>query len=584
MNNKQWKINKKPPKKFLEQFPEYSRLTLQLLWDRGLKTQKAIDEFFNPDYNEDLHDPFLMKGMKKAVERINKALKNKEKITIFGDYDADGVCGAAILRETLKVLGANPDIYIPERNKEGYGLNLEAVREVAAKKTDLIITIDCGITDVEEVKLANKLGMDVIVVDHHEVPKKVPSAVSIVDPRQKGETYPFKNLAAAGVAFKLAQALIKFKVQSSKFKIPNGWEKWLLDLVAIATVADIMPLIGENRTLVRYGLVVLAQTKRLGLKQLMKTAKIKPTLNPRLLITNLDTYILGYILGPRLNAAGRMEHANTAYELLVTKSKEEAEALARRLNEKNQERRRLTDRIMQEVEKRIEALPAGRKAKMIFEGDENWPVGVVGLIAGRLADKYYRPTIIFQKMKDKTKGSARSIPSFSIVEAISQCQELLEDFGGHPGAAGFTVSNKNLRKFKEKLLKIADKKIKEQDLTPLLNIDLELEPKELSFKVYEEIQKFAPFGEENFRPLFLMKNLKVSNSRTVGNNCSHLKLYLTKELKDSRTKGFQAIGFGLGEFCGKIKQGDKIDVVFELITNDWNGARELQLKIIDLKL
>lgn len=564
---KQWKINKKAPKAFLNKFPEYSRMTLQLLWDRKLKTQKAIDEFFNPDYDEDLHDPFLMKGMKEAVERIAKALKNKEKITIFGDYDADGVCGTAILSETLKALGNDPDIYIPDRNKEGYGLNLEAVKEVAAKKTNLIITIDCGITDFEEVKLANKLGMDVVVVDHHEVHDKIPTAVAIVNPCQKGEKYPFKELAAAGVAFKVVQALL-CQIRATKYELPESWEKWLLDLVAIATVADIMPLLGENRTLVKYGLVVLAQTKRLGLQELMKTARIKST---------LDAYTLGYIIGPRLNAAGRMAHATTAYEVLVTKSKKEAETLARRLNEKNQERQRLTNRIIQEVESRLN-LPAGGRGKLIFQGDENWPIGIVGLIAGRITDRYYRPTVIFQKTKDESKGSARSIPCFNIIEAISECKELLKDFGGHPGAAGFTVPNKNLKKFEQRLLKFANKKIKKEDLIPLLNIDLELEPEELNFEIYEEIQRFAPFGKENPRPLFLIKDLKISNFRAVGNNCSHLKMYLT-----SKIKGFQAIGFGLGDFCDKIKQSDKVDVVFELITDEWNGARKLQLKIIDLK-
>jgi len=587
--NKTWKINKKPPKKFWEQFPEYSRLTLQLLWDRRLKTQKAIDEFFNPDYSEDLHDPFLMKGMKKAIKRIEKALENKEKITIFGDYDADGVCGVAILSETLRALGANPDIYIPDRNKEGYGLNLEVVKKVASKRNQpacrqagLIITIDCGITDFEEVKLANKLGIDVVIIDHHEVPNKLPLAVSIIDPRQRGEKYPFRELAASGVGFKVAQALLKHKIQDTRYKIQTGREKWLLDLVAIATVADMMPLIGENRTLVKYGLVVLSQTKRLGLQELMRIAGIKPAINHELLVTNLDSYTLGYILGPRLNAAGRMDHANTAYELLVTKSKEEAETLARRLNSKNQDRQRLTDRITQEVEKRLKTLKT--KKKMIFEGDKNWLIGVVGLIAGRLSDKYYRPTIVFQKMKNESKGSARSIPSFNIIEAISKCQDLLKDFGGHPGAAGFTVPNKNLKKFEQKLLKIAKGTIKNKDLVPLLNIDLEIKPEELSFEVYEEIQKFAPFGQGNRNPLFLMKNLKVSSFKLVGSNCSHLKLCLSKELKDGGIKRFQAIGFGFGKFCDIIKQNDKIDIVFELITNDWNGTRELQLKVIDLRI
>jgi len=350
---------------------------------------------------------------------------------------------------------------------------------------------------------------------------------------------------------------------SSHKNLCKGWEKWLLDLVAIATVADIMPLKGENRTLVKYGLVVLAQTRRLGLQELMKTTRI----------SNLDAYTLGYIIGPRLNAAGRMDHANTAYELLITKSKKEAETLARRLDQKNQERQRLTKKIIQEVEKRIDT-----KKKLIFEGDKNWPLGMAGLVAGTLTDKYYRPTVIFQKTKNWIKGSARSIPSFNLVEAISQCQELLEDFGGHSAAAGFTISNKNLKKFEQKLLKIADKNIKDKDLIPLLNIDLELEPEEINFETHGEIQKFAPFGEGNPRPLFMMKDLTVLTFRTVGNNGGHLKLCLGKNLKK-----FSAIAFGLGDFCAKIKQGDKLDVVFELITNDWNGTRELQLKVIDLK-
>ena len=268
-----------------------------------------------------------------------------------------------------------------------------------------------------------------------------------------------------------------------------------------------------------------------------------------------------------------MGHANTAYKLLVTKSKKEAETLARGLDNKNQDRQRLTDRIMKEVEKRID-----KKQKIVFEGDKDWPIGVVGLIAGRLREKYCRPVIIFQEMESETKGSARSISTFNIVEAISQCKDLLEDFGGHPQAAGFTVPNKNLKKFEQKLLKIADKQIKQKDLISILGVDSEIESEELNFKAYEEIQKFAPFGEENPRPLFLMKDLIVSNFKAVGSNCSHLKMYLTKD-----SKGFQAIGFGLGDFCDRIKQGDKVNVVFELITDEWNGARELQLKIIDLK-
>ena len=255
-----WKLNKKAPKAFLNKFPEYSRITLQLLWDRGLKTQKAIDEFFNPDYDEDLHDPFLLKDVKKSIKRIEKAGKNKEKVAIFADYDADGVCGATILTEILKIYKIKPEIYIPDRNLEGYGLNIDAVKEISKKGVSLIITIDCGITDFEEIRLANELSMDVIVVDHHEIPKKIPLAFAIINPKQRTDKYPSKFLSGTGVAFKIAQAVARNN------KLSTSWEKWLLDLVAISTITDSMMLLGENRSLVKYGLIVLSQTKRPGLE------------------------------------------------------------------------------------------------------------------------------------------------------------------------------------------------------------------------------------------------------------------------------------------------------------------------------
>jgi len=546
-----WQINKKPPKRFLEQFPEYSELTLRLLWNRGLKTQEAIDEFFNPDYKEDLHDPFLMLGMKESVERILEAVKKQEKVAIFSDYDADGVCGAVLLRDGLKVFGLEPEVYIPDRYKEGYGLNIEAVKKTAQEKVTLIITIDCGITDKEEIKLANKLGIDVIVVDHHEVPesikknpKKCLGAFAVIDPRQKGEKYPFKELAATGVGFKLIQALFKKAREEKIKKIPEGWEKWFLDLVALATITDLMSLKGENRT-------------------------------------------LGYILGPRINAAGRMDHANTAYELMITQFQEEAKILAKRLNSKNQERQRLTEKIVKELESRLGLERLEEKSvcgpKIIFEGDESWPIGIVGLIAARLTNKYWRPSIVYQKLDGYCKGSARSIPGFNIIKAISECQDLLEEFGGHPSAAGFVVSCKNIEKFKQRLLKIANKEIKKKDLIPLLNIEAELAPEMVNFETHEEIQRFAPFGQENPVPLFLMRNLIVSDILPVGSNGSHMKIYLQKETEKGEIKNFTGIGYGLGGCCDIIKQGSRVDVVFELTVNNWNGTRELQLKIADLK-
>jgi len=565
-----WRVNKKAPKEFLDKFPEHTKLSLQLLWDRNLRTQKAIDEFFSPDYDEDLHDPFLLKDMKRTVQRIQKAAKNKEKVAIFGDYDADGICGAVLIGEILKSIEVHQEIYIPDRNKEGYGLNFKAIEEIAKKGITLIITVDCGVTDFEEVKLANKLGVDVLIVDHHEIPKKLPPAFAIIDPKQKNDKYPFKELAATGVAFKLVQAFFKTE------KVSVSKEKWLLDLVAIATVTDSMLLLGENRTLVKYGLIVLSQTKRIGLKELMKTARVKPIFNPQTFDTNLNTYTLGWVLGPRLNAASRIDHGTTAYRLLTAITEEEAAEISHLLEEKNQQRQRVTEKILKEARQKISK--RSPKEKIIFEGDEAWIAGIIGLVAQKLTDEFWKPCFIYQKLKDSSIGSVRGIPGFDVIEALNHCKKLLTEYGGHYGAAGFRLQNKDLKKFGELLKKASEKELKKEELVPYLNIDAEAEVTELDWRTFQEINNFAPFGEGNPAPLFLLKGVKISEIKSVGNNGCHLKLSLEKN-----TKRFKAIGFGLADFCDKISIGDKIDVVCELIANEWNGTKELQLKIIDLK-
>jgi len=576
-----WKINRPAPKEFLEKFPEHSKLTLQLLWDRNLRTQKTIDEFFSPDYDQDLHDPFLLKDIKKTIKRIEKAAKNKEKVAIFADYDADGICGAVLLTEILKSVGIYPEIYIPDRNKEGYGLNLKAIEEIARKRINLVITIDCGVTDFLEVKLANKLGMDVIIVDHHEIPTssagrpKLPPALAIINPKQKSDNYPFKQLSATGVAFKLVQALFK------TLKLPVSQEKWLLDLVAIATVTDSMLLLGENRTLVRYGLIVLSQTKRIGLKELMRRAGVKPVFNPQTFDTNLNTYTLGYILGPRLNAASRVDHGTTAYRLLVAPNEEEAKDIAQQLEEKNQQRQRIMYKIYKEAKGRV--LKYSKNKKIIFEWDEYWIAGIIGLVAQRLRDEFWRPCFICQKLKDYALCSVRGgVFGFNAIKVINSCSRFLEEFGGHPYAAAFRLKVKNLDKVQKLIERAGKEELKGKDLIPYLNIDAEIEVKDLNWQAFQEINDFAPFGEGNPAPLFLLKEARISEIKSVGSDGCHLKLSLEKEI-DKGVKRFRAIGFGLAEFCDKIRIGDRIDVVFELIANEWNGTKELQLKIIDLK-
>jgi len=587
----QWRLKPKAPPEFIKKFPEYSSLVIQLLYNRGLKTQEQIDEFFNPDYQEDFHSPFLLKGMKKAVKRILEAVNKKEKIVIYGDFDADGVCSSAILFLTLKTLGLkNLDVYIPDREKENHGLNKQAIKKLAQDGTKLIITVDCGSTDLEEVDLVNSLDIDTIITDHHQVGDKLPKAVAFINPWQKGDKYPFKDLAGAGVAYKLSCALIEeFNSQKGNQTSLNQLKKWLLDLVAIATVTDVMPIIGENRTLVKYGLGVLAQTKWLGLQELMKMAQVtpqvtQPSLSGEAPITNLNTDTLGYILGPRLNAAGRMDHANRAFQLLITENKKEAKGLIEQLNQSNLSRQSLTSQIVQEVKDRLEKKFSQKtKPKLIFEGSSDWSVGLIGLVAGKIADKYHRPAIIYQEKGEMILASCRTIPQFDLMWVIKKAAHFLDDFGGHKKAAGFQMKKENLEQVKKIFSQTTDK-LKEKDLIPILDIDAELSLEDIAWQNYDQVQRFAPFGQVNSEPEFLVKGLEISDLRIVGNNGKHLKMELMMfDKRASRGKTFKAIGFNLGEWADKLKVGDSVDLVFKLIVDEWNGYRDLQLKIIDLK-
>lgn len=589
-----WQLKEQAPQKFIEDFPEYSPMVLQLLYHRGLKTQEAIDEFFNPDYEGDLHDPFLMLGVAEAVKRLQQAIKKQEKIAIFGDYDTDGVCGAIILKAVLEELDADLSggIFIPNRLKEGYGLNSEAIKKMAKKGVKLLLTVDCGISDLADIELANSLGMEVVITDHHQPGHKLPKAQVIVNPWQSKDKYPFKELCGAGVAFKLAQALIK-----DNEKIKPGWEKWLLDLVALATVADCVPLLGENRTLVRYGLVVLAQTQRVGLQELMKIARLSPAYESETLWTNLDTGSIGFILAPRLNAAGRIEHADLALDLLITRDRARAREMAKQINDHNRQRQKITDSIVLEIEKRLKDNPPDKERPAIIESDKTWSPGIIGLVAGKVADRYHRPTIVLSSANcqgSNLRGSARSVPGFNIVGAIDQCSDLLVEFGGHAGAAGLEMAEENLAAFKEKFNQVVRHALRAKDLAPVLEIDMAVQPSDISWELFDSLERLEPFGEGNERPLWLLKDMVITSLRVVGNGSKHLKLEFKNESLSNKT--FRAIGFGLacpakngvdGGACknggGELKIGDKLDVVFELIADEWNGTRNLQFKIIDFK-
>jgi single-stranded-DNA-specific exonuclease len=568
--NKKWVVREKVPSTIINKFPEVNPVILQLLYNRDIIEQKDIDKFLNPEYEHNLHDPFIFKDMKKATKRIWKAIEKKEKIVVHGDYDADGVCSSVVIYDTLKSLGADVSVFLPHREREGYGMNTKTVQRFIDEGNNLIITTDCGITNHEEIAQAKKSSIDVIITDHHEAPNDLPSAYAILNPHVKDEAYPFKNLAGSGVAFKLASALITESLEKPEYSFPEGFEKWLLDMVAISTVTDIMPLLDENRVFVKYGLIVLEKTRRPGLKALMETIG-----NRR---GKIDTFTIGFQIGPRINAAGRMDHAKLAFQLLTAESKEEAEILAEKLQLNNVKRQKITGNFVKEAKTQIGDVDS--KMTLLFAVGKGWPAGIIGLIAGKLADEYYRPTLILTEIDGKITGSGRSIKEFNIVKALEKTKDHFEKWGGHSQAGGFTLKSvENVGQFQKDFQKVINEELEGKELSPFLEIDAEIKLNEVDWKFFGQLDSFQPFGESNRSPYFLSKDAKVVGIQQVGNGGKHLKLMITDESGNVK----KTIGFGFGELFDIIEIGGKVNVVFEIGVNEWNGNRELQLKIIDLK-
>lgn len=565
---KKWLIAEPISEEFRNRFPEIDRVILQLLHNRSIRTQEEIDEFLNPDWGEDIHDPFLFRDMHKAVERISKAIKEGESIVVYGDYDADGVCAAVLLYDILTALGAKDvHVHLPHRETEGYGLNIPAVKELIKRKTQLIITCDCGTSNVEEVKLAQERGIDVILTDHHHQPAVMPAPFAMLNPHLEGETYPFHHLAGSGVAFKLAQALVTHDATHNKV-LPEGYEKWLLDLVAISTVTDIMRLIGENRTLVHYGLVVLRKSRRVGIQELVKVMGNS--------LEVLDTFSIGFQIGPRLNAAGRMDHANAAFELLIEKDRAVAVELAKKLDAKNKERQKKTEAMVKEAEKQIGEIDD--TSRVLFVYNPVWPVGLIGLVAGRLEDRYHRPAFAVSERGSEVVASGRSIPSFDITEALVRHKDFLLRFGGHTQACGFTMRKDRYEQFEKTFTAFAEKEISQSDLVPRLSADMEITLDEISWKLYGTVEKFEPFGEMNPRPRFVARKVKMVDVQHVGQNGRHVRLLVTHTSDVVR----KVMAFGFGADGEKpFEPGDTFDILFEVSLNEWNGNRELQLKLID---
>ncbi|MBU1203086.1 single-stranded-DNA-specific exonuclease RecJ [Patescibacteria group bacterium] len=558
-----WKLPEKNNIDFSKNFPELDQTVAQLLFNRGLTSQAQVDEFLQPDYSQDIHDPYLFKDMEKACNRVYQAVDKNELITIYGDYDADGVCSSVILKTALEIIGAKVEVYLPHREKEGYGLNARAIEELAENNTKLIITCDCGISNALEVDIANKKAMDVIVTDHHAIPENLPKAKAIIHPQVEGEKYPFKFLAGGGVAFKFSQALIINLKNKQSDNEKELHEKWLLDLVAVSTVADMVPLLGENRTLLKYGLKVLKKNRRLGMKKLIEVANLD--------VEKLDARTIAFSIAPRINAAGRMDHANLAYYLMIEKDQDNATQLARDLNSSNIERQKLTEQIIKSA--RTKEINEDDYLYTFF--DKDWSVGLTGLVAGRLVREFAKPAIVMTEVDGKIIGSGRSVKGFNISKALKELESFLERYGGHPQAAGFAMDKKNLDEFCKGLKKIAARDLAGQDLKPELEIELVIDFEDINWSIVDMLDKFDPYGQANPEPVFMSKEVKVTGVRKVGNDNRHLKLELAK---GNKTKG--AIAFGLGD--REIEIGDMVDIVYNLNINQWNGNREIQLNILDI--
>jgi single-stranded-DNA-specific exonuclease recJ len=536
------------------------RSIVQLLLQRKIETYEQAKNFFNPSL-KDLHNPFEMKDMDKAVQRILQAIENQENILIYGDYDVDGTTAVSLFYLFLSELYNNVTCYVPDRYKEGYGVSFQGINYASDNNISLIITLDCGIKAIDKVDYAKEKGIDVIVCDHHTPSNELPKAVAILNPKQKDCSYPYDELCGCGIAFKLAQAI------NIVLERPESFVFKYLDLVAIAIAADIVPVTGENRILLAQGLSLINEKPSIPVRKLLQTAKQPYT-----------TTDLVFVVAPRINAAGRIAHANLVIELLTQKQEKEIISKAYEIEYLNDKRKRLDEEITQEaLVQIIENQEENKKTTVVFQ--PFWHKGVIGIVASRLIENYYRPTLVFTKNEDKLVASARSVSGFNIYNALEACQEYLEQFGGHKYAAGLTIKEENYNKFKEAFELIVSQTIDKELLEQRINIDLEIKLEDVSSIFFETLKRFAPFGPENMTPVFLSKGVKAKEFRAVGDG-SHLRIVLTNI---EETVSFVAIGFGLAEKKTILEKGQPFDIVYQLEENIWNGRASIQMKIKDIQ-
>ncbi|MBN1487144.1 MAG: single-stranded-DNA-specific exonuclease RecJ [Anaerolineae bacterium] len=562
---KRWQVMPPAPEAFLKTLPDFHPLVKQVLYNRGIVQPDALQLFL--EWGVEDGNPFHIQDVEVAVALIRRVITRGAPIVVYGDYDVDGVTATAILALTLQSLGADVRTYIPNREDEGYGLNAEAIHSLAEEGMALLITVDCGIRSLEEVALAQRLGMEVIITDHHHIGPALPKAAAVINPKRPDCQYPFKDFAGAGVAFKLAQALLRVnkKVPLTTTQSDLHADD-LLDLVALGTVADMVPLLGENHVLVQQGLKHMNGVQRPGISALIQVSGIR--------LQRITSNTIAFTLAPRLNAAGRLSKARTALELLLASDMAQAFPLAQQLDSLNQERRELTEYIQEQCQAIIAAQPF--EAPLLFAASKDFTSGVVGLAASRLVDKFYRPSVVVAIEGELSRASARSIPEFHITDALDSVSDLLERHGGHAAAAGFTVRTQLLPVLKDRLTALAAEQLAGKMLCPTLDADAEVPLATLSWDIYNTLEQLRPFGYGNPAPLLISRRVKILHARAVGSEGQHLKLVLG----DEQGQGWDGIAFKQGDWVERLP--DYIDVAYILERNEWNGRVNLQLNIQDI--
>ncbi len=536
-----------------------------LMAQRGITSKKQAEEFFNPSLKS-LHDPFLMKDMNRAVDRISTAIARNEKILVYGDYDVDGTTSVAMMYAFLRERHTSLDYYIPDRYHEGYGLSLKGVDYAAETGCRLIVALDCGIKAVEKVKYARSKGIDIIICDHHLPGDEIPDATAVLDPKQPGCNYPYKELSGCGVGFKLIQAYCQLQ------KIPFEKITPYLDLVAVSICSDIVPMTGENRTLAFFGLKQLNEAPRLGFQKIIEKAKIRMPLAVEDVV---------FRIGPRINAAGRMESGSKAVELLVSQDSDLAVAICDDIDHSNDDRRKKDNEITSEARRMVSEDNRMSNSRTTVLFHQGWHKGVIGIVASRLIETYYRPTVILTESKDGfATGSARSVPGYDLYQAIESCSDLLESFGGHMFAAGLTLKQENLQSFRERFEKFVSDTIREEHLVPSVNVDEEVPIEDVGIDMYRYLERFQPFGPENMAPVFVSRRVKTLSCQPVGNNGTHLKLSFARQ----NAEPIGAIAFGQSDTIELFRDcGGVVDIAYSVELNVYRGRSTVQLNIKDIK-